>query len=128
MNDCNRILFLPLEDDGLTVVDIILVYQTHSIIGYTTKEINCKFRPCHAKFLIEFGRHPCSARRRSPIPRRCCLRHSDRLSTPPSRRRRRRRRTSSSHCLTLGGGGRSRVCRRIVTVVSSHPSYDLSCL
>ena len=58
MNYCNRRLFLPLEDDGLMVDNIILVYQTHSLIGYKTKEINCKFRPCHGKSLVEFGRRP----------------------------------------------------------------------
>ena len=85
MNCCNRQLLLPLEDDGLMVDNIILVYQTHSLIGYTTKEINCKSRPCHAKSLVELGRRPRSACRRSPIPRPTppCCRHSDRLSTPP---------------------------------------------
>ena len=58
MNYFNRQLFLPLEHDGLTVDDIIVVYQTHSLIGYTTKERNCKFRPCHGKSLVEFGRRP----------------------------------------------------------------------
>ena len=38
MNCCNRRLLLPLEDDGITGDDIILVYQTHSLIGYTMKE------------------------------------------------------------------------------------------
>ena len=46
MNFCNRKLLLPLEDDGLTVDNNILVYQTHSLIRYTTKESNCKSRPC----------------------------------------------------------------------------------
>ena len=46
MDCCNRRLFLPLEDDGLTGGGIILVYQTHSLIGYTMKEINRKSRPC----------------------------------------------------------------------------------
>ena len=58
MNYCNRLLLLPLEDDGLKVDDIILVYQTHILIGYTTEEINSKFQPCHAKSLVEFGRRP----------------------------------------------------------------------
>ena len=58
MNDCNRRLLIPLEDNGLMVDDIILVYHTHSLIGYTTKEINCKFRPCHGKSLVEFGGCP----------------------------------------------------------------------
>ena len=69
MNCCNRQLLLSLEDDGLTVDYIILVYQTHSLIGYTTKERNLKFRPCNAKSLVEFGHRPCSACRLSPIPR-----------------------------------------------------------
>ena len=42
MNCCNRRLLLPLEDNGLTGDDIILVYQTHSLIGYTMKERNRK--------------------------------------------------------------------------------------
>ena len=46
MNCYNRRLLLPLEDNGLTVDDIILVYQTHSLIGYTTKERNRKYRQC----------------------------------------------------------------------------------
>ena len=46
MNCCNRRLLLPLEDDGLTGDKIILVYQIHSLIGYTMKERNCKSRPC----------------------------------------------------------------------------------
>ena len=131
MNYCNRQLLLPLEDDGLTVDDIILFCQTHSLIGYTMKERNRNFWPCHAKSIVEFGRRPRSACPQSLIPRRRGHPHSDRLSTPPSRRRRLccrrcRRRTSSSHRLTLGGG-RSRVCRRIVSVVSYHTSYDPSC-
>ena len=128
MDYCNRRLFLPLEDDGLTVDDIILVYQTHSLVGYTTKERNPKFQPCHAKSLVEFGRCPRSTCRQSPIPRRCHFCHSDQLSTPPSHCccRRRLRRTSPSHRLTSGGGG-SRVCRCIVAVVLSHSLYDLLC-
>ena len=59
MNYCNIKVLLPLEDDGLTVDNIILVYFTHSLIGYTMKERNCKFRPCHGKLLIEFFRRPC---------------------------------------------------------------------
>ena len=46
MNCCNRRLLLPLEDDGFTGDDIILVYQNHSLFGYTTKERNRKSRPC----------------------------------------------------------------------------------
>ena len=42
MNCCNRGLLLPLEDDGLTVDDSILAYQTHSLMGYTTKKRNRK--------------------------------------------------------------------------------------
>ena len=94
---------LLLENDGLTVEYIILVYQTYSLIGYTMKERNCKFRPCHGKSLVEFGRCPRQARRQHPIRRRRC-RRSNRLSTPPSCRICHRC-TSLSHCLTLGGGG-----------------------
>ena len=131
MNYFNRRLLLRLEDDGLTVDDIILFCQTHSLIGYTMKERNRKFQPCHSKSLVEFGRRPRSDSRQSPIPRRrrCC--HSDRLSTPPLLLSP----SSSSPSLSLYvvvtsfniGGGRSRVCRRIVEVVSSHTLYDLLC-
>ena len=69
MNYCNRRILLPLEDDGLTVDGNILVYQTHILVGYTTKDRNHKFRPCYAKSLVEFGRFPHSARCLSPIPR-----------------------------------------------------------
>ena len=58
MNDCNRRLLLPSEENGLMVDAIILVYQTHSLIGYATKERNGKFRSCHGKSLVEFGRRP----------------------------------------------------------------------
>ena len=47
MNCCNRRLLLPLENDGLTGDNIILVYQTHSLIGYTMKEEVVS--PNHAK-------------------------------------------------------------------------------
>ena len=67
MNCCNRRLLLPLEEDGLMVDKIILVYHTHSLIGYKTKERNCKFWPCHVKLLIELVRCPCSDCRR-PTP------------------------------------------------------------
>ena len=49
-------LFLPLEDEGLTVDKDSLVYHIHSLIGYATKERNCKFRPCHGKSLGEIAR------------------------------------------------------------------------
>ena len=49
-------LLLPLEDNGLTVDDNSLVYQTHSLIGYAMKERNCKLRPCHGKSLVEIAR------------------------------------------------------------------------
>ena len=51
-------LLLPSEYDGLTVDDNSLVYHTHSLIGYATKERNCKFRPCHGKLLVDFRFDP----------------------------------------------------------------------
>ena len=82
MNYCNRQLLLPLEEDGPAVYNIILFYQTHSLISYATKERNCKFCPCHGKSLVEFGRRPRQACCRQPIQRRR-RRRSDQLSSPP---------------------------------------------
>ena len=48
-------LLLPSEDDSLPVDKNSLVYQTHSLIGYATKERNFKFRPCHGKSLVEIA-------------------------------------------------------------------------
>ena len=56
MSYCNATIIAPLEDNGLTVNDNSLVYQTHSLIGYATKERNCKFRPCHGKLHVEIAR------------------------------------------------------------------------
>ena len=132
MNCCKKRLLLPLEDDSLTGDDIILVYHTHILIGFTMKEEIVS--PDHAKpnrlwrsavvlvqLVVEVW---------FQVPRRQRRRHSYRLSTPPSCRLRRRcclrrRLTSLSHRLTSGGGERSRVCRRIVTVVLSYdPSRE----
>ena len=85
MNCCNRQLLLPLEGNGLTGDDIILVYQTHILIGYTMKEEIVS--PDHAKpnrlwrsavVLVQFV-----VEARFQVPRRRRRRHSDRLSTPP---------------------------------------------
>ena len=78
-------LLLPLEDDGLTGDDITLVYETHSLIGYTMKEEIVS--PDHTKpnrlrrsavVLVQFV-----VKARSKVPHRLRRRHSDRLSTPP---------------------------------------------
>ena len=72
-------LLLPLEEDGLTGDDIILVYHTHSLIGYTMKEEivspnhakpNCLWRS--AVVLVQFV-----VEARSQVPRRLRRRHSD---------------------------------------------------
>ena len=65
--------------------NIILVYQTHSLIGYTTKEEIVS--PDHAKtnrlwrsavVLVQLV-----VEAQFQVPRRRRRRHSDRLSTPP---------------------------------------------
>ena len=127
MNCSNRRLLLPLEDDGLTVDDIILVYHNHSLIGYTTKERNRKSQPCHAKSLIELGRHPCSARHWSLIPRPTPMFSSSFVliinpplpSSPPLSPP-----SSSLYIVVtlfnIRGGERSQVCRCIVAVILSY--------
>ena len=49
-------LLLPSENDGLMVDKNSIFYQTHSLIGYATREINCKFCPCRGKLLVEIAR------------------------------------------------------------------------
>ena len=101
MNCCNRRLLLPLEEDDLMGDNIILVYQTHSLIGYTMKEEIVSTDHAHpnrlwrsAVVLVQLV-----IEARFQVPRRRRHRHSDRLSKPPSCRRRRRCRLR--RCLTL---------------------------
>ena len=74
-----------------------------------------------AVFLVQFV-----VKARFQVPRRRRLRHSDRISTPPSPVAADVVAVSVAvsrccHIVYIGGGGeRSRVCRRIVAVVSSY--------
>ena len=111
MNCCNRRLLLPLEDDGLTGDDIILVYQTHSLIDYTMKEeiVSTDDANPNRLWRLAVVLVQLVVKARFQVPRHRRRRHSDRLSKPPSCRRRRccrlrRRLTSLSHRLHGGGG------------------------